>query len=86
MPGADVSIGLNGPRYSAGASGFMSQVSTCDAPPHRKNRIVERAFPPVGDGAAVSGPANPSPEATRNARRERGAAGEDTPGSGMGWR
>jgi hypothetical protein len=78
MPGALVLIGRNGPRYSTGASGFRSQVSTCEAPPHRKNRIVDLAFPPVTrgvDGAAGAGrpnrrPAMPTPDATRNVRRE----------------
>ena len=77
-PGAEVAIGWNGPRYSTGASGFMSHMSMCDAPPHRKNRIVDLARPPVvsaaGAAAARCGlpncrPANPTPEATRNVRR-----------------
>src|SRR3954462_11328441 len=82
-------MGRKGPRDSAGASGFMSQVSTCDAPPDRKNRMVERALPPPArgrTGAAAAGapkrrPATPTVEATKNVRRER----EDTPeGSGGG--
>ena len=44
-PGAEVAIGENGPRYSSGALGFMSHVSRCDAPPQRKNRIVDLAVP-----------------------------------------
>jgi hypothetical protein len=58
----------------------MSQVSTWEAPPHRKNRIVDLAFPPVAlgpGGAAGAGvpnrrPATPRLEATRNVRRDTG--------------
>ncbi len=39
-PGAEVAIGTKGPRYSNGAWGFRSHISRCDAPPHRKNKIV----------------------------------------------
>jgi len=32
-PGTLVGMGLNSPRISLGASGFMSKVSRCDGPP-----------------------------------------------------
>ena len=43
MPGAEVEIGWNVPRYSTGASGFMSHVSMCDAPPLSQMRMVDFA-------------------------------------------
>ena len=72
-----MAIGRNAPRYSAGASGFMSQVSIWDAPPHRKNRIVDLAFPgraadevvAANAGVPKRSPAKPRLEATKNARR-----------------
>ena len=36
MPGTSVAIGSNGPRTSAGASGFMSKVSIWLGPPVKK--------------------------------------------------
>ncbi len=65
--------------------GFMSHVSTCDAPPQRKNRIVDRAGALTGGAAMAIGasgtspsPARPAPEATRNARRStRAGRAED---------
>ena len=83
MPGADVEIGSNGPRYSRGAFNFISHVSTCEAPPHRKNRIVDFALPasesPVGELPAVSAalpqlmptPGNPARPVADAARKER---------------
>jgi hypothetical protein len=35
MPGTFVLIGLNSPRYSAGAAGLRSYMSMCDGPPLR---------------------------------------------------
>ena len=35
IPGTLVAMGLNSPRYSLGASGFMSYMSRCDGPPLR---------------------------------------------------
>src|SRR5438067_1485529 len=79
MPAALVAIGWNSPRYSAGALGFMSQVSICDAPPLSQMRIVDLAFfrPPLAAGAAFTRlgkcrPQNPRPLATRNVRRSTG--------------
>jgi len=43
MSGADVFIGENSPLYSTGALGFISHMSICDAPPHRKKRMVDFA-------------------------------------------
>ena len=43
MPGALVAIGLNGPRISAGASGFMSQVSNWLGAPRLKIMMQERS-------------------------------------------
>src|SRR5207237_6576436 len=38
-PGTLVLIGLNSPRYSAGASGFMSNMSVCGGPPPSQTQI-----------------------------------------------
>jgi hypothetical protein len=78
MPGALVAAGMNGPRYSAGASGFMSQVSMCNAPPLSQTMIVDFALPrdvrvpsSVPEVAAFArlNPTRPRPPATRNVRR-----------------
>jgi hypothetical protein len=41
IPGTFVRIGFNGPRYSVGASGFMSYVSSWLGPPHIQNKITD---------------------------------------------
>src|SRR5262245_20190629 len=41
MPGTLVRMGLSGPRYSCGASGFMSYVSSWLGPPHIQKRMTE---------------------------------------------
>jgi hypothetical protein len=60
----------------------MSQVSTCEIPPHRKKRIVDRAVAAplvlgaagrIRDPAAI--PAKPVADATRKFRR--GVLGKD---------
>ena len=43
MPGTAVAIGSNGPRYSTGASGFMSNVSRWLGPPQSQSTITARA-------------------------------------------
>ena len=43
-PGRRVAIGLNSPRISAGASGFMSNISRWLGPPVRKMRITDFRF------------------------------------------
>ena len=53
------SIGLNGPRMSAGASGFRSNVSNWLGPPNRNRKITDFAFPLV-KGAAAFPPRAPS--------------------------
>ncbi len=59
-------MGLKGPRNSMGASGFISQVSMWEAPPHRKNRIHDLAGFPRGSkeptGAAIVDGRNCKPE------------------------
>ena len=40
-PGTFVSIGLNSPRNSFGASGFRSNVSICDGPPLRYTLMID---------------------------------------------
>src|SRR5262245_36911088 len=69
-------MGLKGPRMSSGAAGFMSHISMCDAPPHRKNRMVDLAVGCCAAGEAKDepgrpndNPANPSPDATSIVRR-----------------
>ena len=49
--------------------------SSCDGPPQRKNKSVDLALPSLARSAPVAAaPANPHPDATRNVRREIGAA------------
>jgi hypothetical protein len=56
----------------------MSHISMCDEPPHRKNRIVDLARPPVLPSEAASpvalavraSPAIPTVDATRKVRRD----------------
>ncbi len=43
MSGDAVEIGLNGPRISAGASGFMSNVSSWLGAPRLKIMMAERS-------------------------------------------
>ena len=69
-------IDWNGLRISEGASGFMSHMSMCDAPPQRKKRIVDLAGlrrgaapdAPNAEGPKLK-PARPAVEAARNVRR-----------------
>ena len=46
MPGTLVLIGLYGPRISAGAFGFMSQVSSWDGPPTSISMMQFTSFLP----------------------------------------
>ena len=65
-PGVRVEITPNGPRYSAGALGFGSQVSRWLGAPHRKTNRTDFAFagaapnaePPVAPSANGTVPAN----------------------------
>ncbi len=57
-----------GTRYSRGAFGFMSHMSTCDAPPLRKKRIVERALPRRCADDVLCNGVRMSKAKTRNAR------------------
>ena len=41
MPGTFVAIGRNSPRTSAGAAGFMSQLSMCDGPPRSQIQMTD---------------------------------------------
>jgi hypothetical protein len=45
-PAAFVSIGLNSPRYSSGASGFRSHMSMVAGPPPSHTRMTPSAFAP----------------------------------------
>ena len=76
--GTLVAIGLNSPRYSAGASGFRSHVSMWLGPPPFQIRMTEVSFAarrePPGRPAARSTsasvrPARPSKPALRKLRR-----------------
>jgi hypothetical protein len=51
MPSTLVEIELSSPRISAGASGFMSQVSSCDGPPLRNTWMHRLALPNDGRGS-----------------------------------
>ena len=53
-PGTAVSIGLNSPRISSGASGFMSNESCCPSPPLSRITITDRARPGAGRSAAAA--------------------------------
>src|SRR6266852_8585737 len=44
IPGTEVAIGLNSPRTSLGAAGFMSHISRWLGPPFKKTRIQESAL------------------------------------------
>jgi hypothetical protein len=44
MPLTFVLIGLYAPRYSAGASGFMSNVSWCGGPPGSHTKMTAGSF------------------------------------------
>ena len=80
MPGTLVLIGMNSPRYSLGASGFMSYISMCGGPPGSQTKITEVSLPDTPGAAffacASSKPERPSPHAvpptSRNDRRETG--------------
>ena len=45
IPGTLVFIGMNSPRYSLGASGFMSYISMCGRPPGSQTKITEVPLP-----------------------------------------
>ena len=79
MPGTAVAAGLYGPRISAGASGFRSQVSRWLGPPHSRMKMHD--FPPGRDGfagsmRAATVPGTPRVECTGAAELEQAAAGE----------
>ena len=60
IPGTLVRIGRNSPRYSAGASGFMSNMSRCGGPPLRWMLMI--AFFDAGAApSARNSPARESP-------------------------
>ena len=78
MPGTAVAIGANSPRYSTGASGFMSHVSIWLGPPKRKIMIARfargRAVAAAACRASRSGrprPSIPSPSPSTNCRRDQ---------------
>ena len=50
-PGMAVAIVSNSPRISAGASGFGSNVSWCEAPPERNRMMQFLAFPKLRDAS-----------------------------------
>ena len=58
MPGTLVRIGWNGPRYSAGASGFRSNRSRWLGPPLAQNRMTENSLSTGGDCSAAKRPAS----------------------------
>src|SRR5215472_17131688 len=78
MPGTFVLIGLYGPRISAGALGFMSQVSSCEGPPTRNSMMQFVSFCASTAPSAFSPrnwvrprPRNESEPACRKSRRRR---------------
>ena len=62
---ARVAIGLNSPRISAGASGFMSKVSIWLGPPYQKMRMQERIDGTVAVGDLLAAPARHKPPRLR---------------------
>src|SRR5262245_36469129 len=75
-PGTEVAIGLYGPRISTGASGFMSQMSTCEGPPPITMKMQDfsdaDACVPVSRAGNAPGRPSPSmlsPPACRSCRR-----------------
>ena len=83
MPGMFVSIGWNGPRNSAGASGFRSHVSMVLRPPFRNRMISDtsrfadfvsssaracRASKSASDNPDPNSPATPTRRRSRRAR------------------
>ena len=67
MPGTLVLIGLNGPRISAGAFGFMSQVSSWDGPPTRNSMMQLTSL------AVSTAPSAFRPNTSCEAERRKGA-------------
>ena len=80
MPGTFVLIGRQMPRYSAGASGFMSYVSMWPGPPSSHSRMTDVSLlPPVTADASArarrmvlrGADAMPATPICRKCRRER---------------
>ena len=77
-PGTAVAIGSNGPRYSSGASGFMSNVSRWLGPPQSQSTITLfacgrescPAFALMATRSARDSPIAPRPPTWRKALRE----------------
>src|SRR5262249_15692582 len=79
MSVALVRMGLNSPRNSRGASGFMSHMSMWDAPPQRKKSTADLAGFAITSSRGASGdaprrarsgnPPKPGVDATRKSRR-----------------
>ena len=79
MPGTLVLIGLNSPRYSRGASGFMSYMSRCDGPPLKKIMMIDLCRPPAGHRRVGPQPqhvAQRQPTQGQPAHAQEAAAGE----------
>ena len=81
MPGTAVRIGRNGPRISAGASGFGSNVSNWLGPPHIQKRMTDvRRRCGIAPGAnsrreRQSGERGRGPDAEERSARDRSRAG-----------
>ena len=83
MPGTRVAIGLNSPRISRGAAGFISPKSVWLGPPKRNTKMHERIRPAgaVSVGAAARSrarstllnPSRLSPPTRNSSRREHAA-------------
>ncbi len=85
MPGTDVSIGLNSPRTSAGASGLGSNVSMWLGPPAIQSRMHDLGRGPSG-AAAASRPSQPHSDApaaaaATNSRRPKFGRIASSPGA-----
>src|SRR6185436_18374899 len=73
MPGTLVGMGLNSPRISLGASGFISKVSRCEDPPlcHTRMQEISLLVPARSTLSSVI-PSDPSePRRSRSRRPKR---------------
>jgi hypothetical protein len=77
VPATLVAVGLNGPRTSAGALGFGSNVSICDGAPTsiRKMQFTSPSLPPLSAAFADRKPGSVRPSgasapACRKSRRD----------------
>src|SRR5258707_11421802 len=72
MPGTELEMGLNSPRISGGADGFMSQMSSWLGPPWRRSKTIDfgrRAMDSARSAAGIVNPKRPNPPSWSHSRR-----------------